>query len=227
MSGAVGGEFAEGCAEAGFDLALLALLLVAEALELGGCVVGESAVGEDFALDGFCERGHGCVERGGQLGEAGEAADEARGGRLEERLPGGDVISEAGDGLELGGFEGCAAYLGFGREGCGVEEAAEGDGDLLGEEEDELGGKAMLAGDPVGVGGGEEGEDGFAADGGGGVAGDVREKLAPLESFEVSVSDGRRDGGDERHLFNGSSCEWFPIWWEGCGESLHGASAAA
>ena len=76
----------------------------------------------------------------GEAGEAGELACEAGWGLLEQGLPGGDVVGEAGDGLELGGFKGCAGDLGFGGELGGVEEAAAGDGDLLQEDEAEFGG---------------------------------------------------------------------------------------
>jgi hypothetical protein len=55
---------------------------------------------------------------------------------------------------------------------CGVEEAAAGDGDLLDEDEAEFVGELMLMGDPGLVGGGAEIEDGVAAYGGCGEAGD-------------------------------------------------------
>ena len=130
---AVAGELAQRGAEAFFNEALLALLIAADAAELGRCIVGEGAVGLDFALDGFGERAEAGGERGGERGEAGELAGEARGGRLEQRLPGGYVVGQAGDGLEFVGFKGCAGDLRLGGELRGVEEAAEGDGDLLGE----------------------------------------------------------------------------------------------
>jgi hypothetical protein len=83
---------------------------------------------------------------------------------LEEGLPGGYVVGEAGDGLEFDGFEGCAGNLRFGGVLRGVEEAAEGDGDLLAEDKAEFSGELMLVGDPRLVGGGFEIEDGVAAD---------------------------------------------------------------
>jgi len=51
----VGREAAQGRAQAFFDHALLALLLVADAGEFGARVIGECAVGEQLALDGFGE----------------------------------------------------------------------------------------------------------------------------------------------------------------------------
>ena len=78
------------------------------------------------------------------------------GGFAEQRLPGGDVVGEAGDGLEFGGFKGGAGDLRLGGELRGVEEAAEGDGDLLVEKQAQFAGELMLAGDPCLVGGGAE-----------------------------------------------------------------------
>ena len=56
LRGAFDGELAQRGAEGLFDDALLAFLLAADAVELGRGVVGEGAVGLDFALDGFGER---------------------------------------------------------------------------------------------------------------------------------------------------------------------------
>ena len=53
LGGAFAGELAQGGAEALFDDALLAFLLAADAAEFGRSVVGERAVGLDFALDGL------------------------------------------------------------------------------------------------------------------------------------------------------------------------------
>jgi hypothetical protein len=91
---------------------------------------------------------------------------------LEQRLPGGYVVGEASYGLEFGGFKGRAGDLRFGGVLCGVEEAAEGDGDLLDEDEAEFGGELMLVGDPGLVGGGAEIEYGLAANRGCGEIGD-------------------------------------------------------
>ena len=74
--------------------------------------------------------------------------------------------------MEFLGFEGCAGDAGFVGDLGGIKEAAEGDGDLLGEQETEFGDKLMLKGDPGFVSGGPEGEDGLAADGGAGEAAD-------------------------------------------------------
>jgi hypothetical protein len=90
-------------------------------------------------------------------------------------LPGGYVVGEAGDGLEFSGFEGCAGDLRFGGVLRGVEEAAERDGDLLAEDEAEFAGEVMLTADPHLIGGWTKVEDGVAADGGRGEAGDEGE----------------------------------------------------
>jgi hypothetical protein len=74
-------------------------------------------------------------------------------------------MREAGDGLELGGFECGSGDLRFGGELGRVEETAEGDGDLLVEQEAEFAREFMLAGDPRLVGGRAQSEDGLAADG--------------------------------------------------------------
>ena len=52
---AVGGELAQGGTEGFFNLALLALLVAADAVKFGRRVVGEGAVGLDGALDGFSQ----------------------------------------------------------------------------------------------------------------------------------------------------------------------------
>jgi hypothetical protein len=67
-------------------------------------------------------------------------------------LPGGYVVGEAGDGLELGGFEGSAWDAGFVGDLSGVKEAAEGDGYLFAEKQAELGNELVLVGYPGFVG---------------------------------------------------------------------------
>ncbi len=56
LSGAVGGELTQRGAQGLFNDALLALLLAANAAQLGRGTVGESAVGLDGAFDGLCQR---------------------------------------------------------------------------------------------------------------------------------------------------------------------------
>ena len=199
LGGAVGGELAEGGAEGLFDDALLTLLVAADAVKLGRGVVGEGAVGLDGALDGFGQGAETGGERGRALGEAGELAGEAGGGRLEQGLPGGDVVGEAGDGLELGGFEGCAGDAGFVGYLGRVEEAAERDGDLFAEQEAEFGDELVLGGDPGLVRGGPEGEDGLAADRRARKASNQSKEKIPLEGGGVGVLNGRRDGIEEGH----------------------------
>ena len=63
-------------------------------------------------------------------------------------MPGGDVVGEAGDGLELCGFKGGAGNLCLGCELGGVEEAAERNGDLLAEEQAKFACELVLEGDP-------------------------------------------------------------------------------
>ena len=199
LRGAFAGELAERGAEGIFDDALLAFLLAADAAEFGRGVVGKGAVGEDLALDVFRERAQADGQGRGELGEAGELAGEAGGRLAEERLPGGDIVGEAGDGLEFGGFECGFGNLGFGGELGGVEKAAEGDGDLLFEQKANFAGELVLAGDPGLVGRGLEGEDGGAADGARGESGNEGQERFPLECGAVGVGDGRRDGVEERH----------------------------
>ena len=119
---------------------------------------------------------------------------------MQQRLPGGYVVGEAGDGLELGGFEGSTGNLRLGGELGGVEKAAEGDGDLFGKQEAQFSGEGMLLADPLLVSGGSQSEDSFTADRGRGKAGDEGEQRLPLEGGEVGVFDGRRNGIEERHL---------------------------
>ena len=201
LRGAFAGELAQGGAEGFFDGALLALLLAADAAEFGRGVVGEGAVGLDFALDGFGERLR--VKMPASAAESSERPGSfpARraGGRLEQGLPGGDVVGEAGDGLELGGFEGCAGDLRFGGELGGIEEAAEGDGDLFGEKEAEFGGELMLASDPVLVGGGAEVEDGWRPTGEAAKPATRASSGSHSRAARVGVFDGGRDGIEQGH----------------------------
>ena len=50
---------------------------------------------------------------------------------MQQRLPGGDVVGQAGYGLELAGFEGRTWNFRFVGKLGGVEEAAERDGNLF------------------------------------------------------------------------------------------------
>ena len=63
-------------------------------------------------------------------------------------MPGGYVVGQASYGLQFLSLECGAGDLGFCGELRGIEEAAEGDGDLLGEHEAHFAGELMLAGDP-------------------------------------------------------------------------------
>ena len=119
---------------------------------------------------------------------------------MQQRLPGGDVIGEAGDGLEFYGFKGCAGYLCLGGVLRGIEEAAEWDGDLLAEDEAELAGEVVLTADPGFVRGWTKVENRVAADGGRGEAGDERQQRLPLEGGVVGMFNRGRDGIEERHL---------------------------
>jgi len=157
-------EPAQRGAQALFNDSLLALLVAADAAELGRGVVGERAIRHDLALDGLGKRAKAVAhERGGENGEAGELADEAQRRRLKQRLPGGDIVGETGHGLELGGFEGRAGNLRFCGELRGIEEAADGDGELFFKQQAQLGREPGLAADPLLVGGGLERKDGGSA----------------------------------------------------------------
>src|ERR1035437_6500784 len=57
---AVAGELAQSGTEAFFDDALLALLIAADAAQLGRRVVGQGAIRLDGAFDGFGERAKAC-----------------------------------------------------------------------------------------------------------------------------------------------------------------------
>ena len=144
---------------------MLALLIAADAAEFGRGVVGEGAVGLNFALDSFGERAQGLCEIGGEFGETGQFADEARGRRLQEGLPRGDVVGEARDGLQFGSFKGGVWDAGFGGELCGIEEAAERDGNLLLQHKADFTVEGMLGANPLFIGRGMNGEEGVAADG--------------------------------------------------------------
>ena len=86
------------------------------------------------------------AECDGEIGEPGELANQARGRRLQQRLPGGDIVGQAGDGLQLAGLKSCAGNLRLCGKLRGVEQAAEGDRYLLGEEQAHLGGQLRAGG---------------------------------------------------------------------------------
>jgi hypothetical protein len=115
-------------------------------------------------------------------------------------LPGGDVVGQAGYGLELIGFESCAGDLGFCRELRGIEEAAEWDRDSSAEQGAEFGDELVLMFDPYLIGGGMKSKQAFAADAGDGVAGDEGEKRVPLQGRCVEVLDGRGNGVEKSFL---------------------------
>ena len=103
--------------------------------------------------------------------------------------------------MQLACFEGRAGNLRFGGVLRGVEEAADGDGDLLFKQQAKLAGELVLAGDPFFVGGGLEIENRVAADGRSGKAGDESQQRLPLESGKVGVRTG--DGmGSREACFN-------------------------
>ena len=197
LRGAFGGELAQGGAEGFFDDALLALLLAADAVELGRGVVGEGAVGLDLALDGFGERAlrtsrrarrrarrdRGVCRRGGRAVRGAALARRRRrwrGGRwpgtrrLRGRRRGFGPWRRVGWGRRgrRGGWRLCSARS---RRSSPVS--------------------WCWRRDPGLVGGGAEGEDGFAADGGCGVAGEEGEQRLPLEGGDVGVFD-RETGWD-------------------------------
>ncbi len=193
------GKLAQCGAEGLLDDTTLAVLLAADAAQLGGGVVGERAVGHDLAFDGFGQRAQVAGEIHGKLVQAREPAGDACRRFAQQRLPGGDVVGEAGDGLQFGSFEsdfGDARLVG---ELGGIEEAAERDGDLLLDQKADFAGELMLVRDPCLVSGGLEGENGRAADRRSGETGHQRQQRLPLESGEVGVRDGRRDGIEQRH----------------------------
>ncbi len=124
-----------------------------------------------------------------------------RGRGLQKRLPGGDVVGDAGDGLQFIGLKGGAGDMGLGGKLGGIEESAEGDGNLFAEEETEFAGELVLAGDPRFIGGGLKVKDGGAAHGRGGKTGHQSQKRLPLKCGKVGVGNGRRNGIEEGHGF--------------------------
>jgi hypothetical protein len=142
---AVGGELAQGGAEGFFNDALLALLLAADAVQFGeassasepsGWMVRsmDSASGRRLCGERRrrARRGRGACRRGAPGAIAAGIARRRRRWRGGRR-PGVRRLR----GLRRG-------FAGFGGELRGVEEAAERDGDLFGEDEAEFGGELML-----------------------------------------------------------------------------------
>ncbi len=81
----------------------------------------------------------------------------------------------------------------------GVEEAAEGDGNLLGKQQAEFTGELVLVGDPGFVSRRLEIENCVAAHRRRGKAGDEGKQRLPLEGGKVGVFDWRRDGIEQGH----------------------------
>ncbi len=109
------------------------------------------------------------------------------GGDCKQRLPGGDVVRQAGNGLQFGGFKGGAGDLRLCGELRGVEEAAKWDGNLLAQQEAHLAGELVLTGDPRFVGGRMQREDRSSAYRRCGKTRDKGKQRLPLESGGVSV----------------------------------------
>ncbi len=70
---------------------------------------------------------------------------------------------------------------------------------MLIQKQSEFAGELMLARDPWLVGGGAQGEDGFAADRRCGICAEESEERLPLECSCVGVFDWGRDGVEEGH----------------------------
>ena len=131
--------------------------------------------------------------------EARQLADQPRRRRLQQRLPRGHVVGQPRHGLQFGGFERRAGNLRLGGQLRGIEQAAEGDGNLLFQQQAHLAGELMLARDPRFIGRGPRGENRLAAHGRGGKAGHERQQRLPLESGQIGVLDRRRNGIEQRH----------------------------
>ena len=109
------GELAQRRAQAFLDKFLLALLLAADAIQLGRGVVGERAVGLNLALDGFGKRPQAGGERRRKFGKSRQFADKPHRWLAQERLPCGDVVGEARDALKFGCIQRRAGNLRLGR----------------------------------------------------------------------------------------------------------------
>ena len=121
---------------------------------------------------------------------------------MQQRLPGGHVVGQAGDGLQLIGFQGRAVNLRLGRLLRGIEETADGDGSLFFEQQAKLAGKLMLACNPFFIGGGLEVKNSLPSHRRGSKRRTKREKCLPLESGKVGVQHRRRNGIKQGHRFS-------------------------
>ena len=171
LGGSVIGELAQGGTKTLFDEALLPLLLAANPAQLRRGIVGQRTVGLNGALDGFRKLAKTRGQRRRKRRQTRQLADQARRRRLQQRLPRRHVISQSGDSLQLVGFERRAGNLGFRSQLGGIEEAAEGDGNLFAQRQADLACELMLASDPGFVCRGFEIEDRVPAHGRGGKAG--------------------------------------------------------
>jgi len=108
-------------------------------------------------------------------------------------------VSQAGDGLQFGGLERDLRNARLVGKLDGIEQPTERDRDLLLDEQAHFAGELVLAGDPVGIGGWAEAENGRTADRRGGKAGHEREQRLPLESGEVGIGNRRGDGIEQGH----------------------------
>ena len=189
------GERAKGTAEGVLDGAMLALEGAADAGELGTGVVGEAAVRLDLALQGVEERGKVGVEDGlRERGDGRPAGGDGVGRFGSEDAPGFGDLGEGEEVEEVEGFKGGAGDAGLGEEIFGVEDAGEAEERAAGDEVADLVDAVVLEGDPGEVGGGLEGEDAVAADGGGGAASEKLAELWPLERGGAELAKGGGDG---------------------------------
>lgn len=193
-------ERACGTAERGFDGSVLVLHGAADAAEFGTGVVGEGAIGFDFAAEGAEERGEVVGKEVLREGEDGWAKGDrclavAGFAGEEEVAPGGDALGYFEECEDFEGFEGGAADAGFFKKRAGVEEPVEAEGAAAGEEGAELGGAGELGGDPGEVGAGLEGEGEGAAERAYGFGCDAFAEARPLQGGSAGFEEGRGDVG--------------------------------
>ncbi len=196
---ALRGELAQRGAQAFFNQPLLALLIAADAAQLGRSVVGQRAVGLNRALDRLGQRTQAGGECRRQARKPHQLAHQPRRGRLQQRLPGGHVVGQPRHGLQFVRLQRCAGNLRLGGVLRGVEESAYRNGSLLSQQQTQLFGELMLASNPDFVGRGLQVENRLPAHRRSGKAGHQRQQRLPLQSGKVGVQHRRRNGIKKGH----------------------------
>ncbi len=136
--------------------ALLALLLAADAAQLGRGIIGNRAIGLDGAVDCLGQRFQVVRERNRGFNKAGQSPHKACRRRLQQRLPRRDIVRESGNRLKLFGLQGNLWNARLGGKRGWIKQATKRNGNLFFEQQTKFGGETMLPVNPILVRGGPQ-----------------------------------------------------------------------